>query len=93
MNEWYKWVPEMIVGMSAVFYLVWKGLRLVFRVDSALPTLLGIAAQFQANGGSSLKDDINTLKDQSEDHGIRLARVEGILVGSRNPVGMPALGD
>lgn len=84
-TEWYKWIPEVILGVSAAAYVVWKVLRLVFRVDRALPTLLGIADQFQVNGGKSLKDDINTLKTQSEDHGIRLARVEGILIGARAP--------
>lgn len=41
--------------------VVWKLLRFTFKVDRALPTLLNIAAQFEENHGSSIRDKINEL--------------------------------
>lgn len=57
------WVPiaEGAAAVLAVALGLYKVMRVVFRVDAALPTLLGIADEFKPNGGNSLKDHLARL--------------------------------
>lgn len=53
-----------LILISSIFVaigVVWKVGRFVFKVDGAMPTLLKIAAQFENNGGSTLKDKVDNL--------------------------------
>lgn len=62
-------------GLVTLFTFVaatWKLFRFIFKVDRALPTLLNIAAQFENNGGSTLKDKIDSIAEKAETLGTDL---------------------
>lgn len=53
-----------VILISSLFLAIgvfWKAARFIFKVDGAMPTLLKIAAQFENNGGSTLKDKVDNL--------------------------------
>ena len=57
-------------GILTLFTFIaatWKLFRFIFKVDRALPTLLNIAAQFENNGGSTLKDKIDRIAERAEE--------------------------
>lgn len=60
-----------VIGGILTFFgfvaATWKLFRFIFKVDRALPTLLNIAAQFENNGGSTLKDKIDTIAERAEE--------------------------
>lgn len=80
MDYWTTWGPSVVLATTGVLVLVWRGLRLVFRIERALPTLFKIADEFQPNGGRSLKDNVTQLHDALDEHGRqdeeRFARLE-----------------
>lgn len=89
--EWYKWAPATMLALLGILAVSWKVLRVMARVDNALPTLLSIAEEFKPNGGSSLKDQINQIQAEGRERAalmeqhtqqdeVRFARLEGILL-------------
>lgn len=60
-------------GFIAAVGAIWKVARFIFRVDRALPTLLNIAAQFENNGGSTIKDKLDRMEHNQETLGALLA--------------------
>jgi hypothetical protein len=59
-----------IILVSAVIIalgVIWRLLRFVFKIDRAVPTLLLIAQQFENNGGSTIKDKIDSLYETQQD--------------------------
>lgn len=67
MSIWLQ-VPAALVALGAVLGGLAKAMRVAYRVDAALPTLLKIADEFKPNGGNSLKDNINRLNDTLTEH-------------------------
>lgn len=64
MSQHAQQLVVVVGGLAVLLAFVatsWKVLRFIFRVDRALPTLLNIAAQFEANHGSTLRDKIEEL--------------------------------
>ena len=67
-------IVTLVLGLAALVAGTWKILRVAFRVDAALPTLLGIADEFSPNGGNSLRDVVNRV--ESEQTRVRIALIE-----------------
>ena len=68
LSYWVTWFPGACVALIALLALIWRGLRLIFRLEAALPTLLGIADQFKPNGGQSLHDQLGNLFKKLDEH-------------------------
>ena len=63
-------IVSIVVALAALITaagVVWKFARFVFKVDRALPTLLNIAHQFENNGGSTIKDKIDSMHNKVEE--------------------------
>ena len=86
--EWDRWL-EGALAVAATLGLMWKTMRVVYKIEKALPTLLGIADEFRENGGSSLKDNIlalsTELNNHSRDDEVRFAKLEQLLLGIGHP--------
>jgi len=62
-------IPSVLTGVLALLGIIAitvKVLRAAFRVDAALPTLLGIAHEFSPNSGHSLKDHVTAIRVEQE---------------------------
>jgi hypothetical protein len=70
LDTWYKWVA--VIGGTFVIVATvagaargfWHMSRAAVKVSDALPTLLGMAAEFRPNGGNSLHDNIVKIRDE-----------------------------
>lgn len=52
-----------VIGLWKVFWRIfWPFMRLVVHLNEAMPVLLSVGEQFQANGGSTLKDQMNRIE-------------------------------
>jgi hypothetical protein len=66
-NLWLE-IPGAVVALGVVIAFLWRLALIAARVDNALPTLLSIASEFKENGGSSLKDRLNSIDKTLADH-------------------------
>ena len=61
------YIPVIALGgllllLGAVWKMLWPFMRLVVHLNEAMPVLLSVGEQFQANGGSTLKDQMNRIE-------------------------------
>lgn len=52
-----------LILIVTAWKVVWPFLRLLVTADKLLPVLFTIAAEFQTNGGKSLKDQLNRIEE------------------------------
>ena len=52
-----------LILIVTAWKVIWPFLRLIVTADKLLPVLFTIAAEFQTNGGKSLKDQLNRIED------------------------------
>jgi hypothetical protein len=63
MNDWTLWLaPEAFLALLGIGAIVWKGVRLIFKVEAALPVLFEISHEFSPNSGNSLRDQIDAVR-------------------------------
>jgi hypothetical protein len=60
---WLIAAAAIVTALVTIWKVVWPFLRLLVAADKFLPVLFTIAAEFQTNGGKSLKDQLNRIED------------------------------
>lgn len=63
---WWAWfigAAAVLAALATIWKYVFPLLRLLVTADKLLPVLFTIAAEFQTNGGKSLKDQLNRIEE------------------------------
>lgn len=66
--EGYAAVLAVLGGFAVFARAGWHVVRILVRVDNALPTLLEIADEFRPNNGTSLHDQITAVRHALDTH-------------------------
>ena len=69
-----------LILIVTAWKVVWPFLRLLVTLDKSLPVLITIAAEFQTNGGKSLKDQLNRIERALEATGGTVNTNEAVLM-------------